>query len=173
MHLLFIIFWLNSKVSLKTHIYLDGLTSGRISKTEGFETSLSILNTHKPTIHSNSTYFLTVTLTQHIRVTCETFFYLILCNAVCSFSSLSLALPLIWFIVITDTPIQMSAWHKFGTLNPSSDQILNSYTNVNLVLLDRVVCVVVAQSCPTLGDPKDCSPPGSSVEFSRQEYWRR
>ena len=31
----------------------------------------------------------------------------------------------------------------------------------------------VAQSCPTLSDPMDCSPPGSSVHgFSRQEYWR-
>ena len=30
----------------------------------------------------------------------------------------------------------------------------------------------VAQSCPTLSDPKDCSLPGSSVHgFSRQEYW--
>ena len=30
----------------------------------------------------------------------------------------------------------------------------------------------VAQSCPTLRDPMDCSPPGSSVHgFSRQEYW--
>ena len=30
----------------------------------------------------------------------------------------------------------------------------------------------VAQSCPTLCDPMDCSPPGSSImEFSRQEYW--
>ena len=30
----------------------------------------------------------------------------------------------------------------------------------------------VAQSCPTLHDPTDCSPPGSSsMEFSRQEYW--
>ena len=30
----------------------------------------------------------------------------------------------------------------------------------------------VAQSCPTLCDPVDCSPPGSSVHgFSRQEYW--
>ena len=30
----------------------------------------------------------------------------------------------------------------------------------------------VVQSCPTLGDPMDCSPPGSSsVGFSRQEYW--
>ena len=30
----------------------------------------------------------------------------------------------------------------------------------------------VAQSCPTLCDPKDCSLPGSSVHgFSRQEYW--
>ena len=30
----------------------------------------------------------------------------------------------------------------------------------------------VAQSCPTLSDPVDCSLPGSpSMEFSRQEYW--
>ena len=36
----------------------------------------------------------------------------------------------------------------------------------------------VAQSCPTLCDPVDCSPPGSAVPeaplsmgFSRQEYW--
>ena len=30
----------------------------------------------------------------------------------------------------------------------------------------------VAQSCPTLSDPLDCSPPGSpSLGFSRQEYW--
>ena len=30
----------------------------------------------------------------------------------------------------------------------------------------------VAQSCPTLSDPMDCSQPGSSVHgFSRQEYW--
>ena len=30
------------------------------------------------------------------------------------------------------------------------------------------------QSCPTLCDPMDCSPPGSSVHgFSRQEYWSR
>ena len=28
----------------------------------------------------------------------------------------------------------------------------------------------VAQSCPTLNEPMDCSPPGSSI-FSRQEYW--
>ena len=30
----------------------------------------------------------------------------------------------------------------------------------------------VAQLCPTLSDPMDCSPPGSpSMGFSRQEYW--
>ena len=29
-----------------------------------------------------------------------------------------------------------------------------------------------AQSCWTLGDPADCSPPGASFHiFSRQEYW--
>ena len=32
--------------------------------------------------------------------------------------------------------------------------------------------VLVIQSCPTLCDPIDCSPPGSSVlRFSRQGYW--
>ena len=30
----------------------------------------------------------------------------------------------------------------------------------------------VAQSCPTLSDPMDCSPPGSSIQgIFRQEYW--
>ena len=30
----------------------------------------------------------------------------------------------------------------------------------------------VTQSCPTLSNPMDCSPPGSSpMGFSRQEYW--
>ena len=29
----------------------------------------------------------------------------------------------------------------------------------------------VAQSCPTLRDPMDCSLPSSSMGFSRQEYW--
>ena len=29
----------------------------------------------------------------------------------------------------------------------------------------------VAQSCPTLCDPVDCSPPGSSVQGILQEYW--
>ena len=34
------------------------------------------------------------------------------------------------------------------------------------------MCVLLAQSCPTLFDPMDCSLPGFSVmEFSRQEYW--
>ena len=35
-----------------------------------------------------------------------------------------------------------------------------------------VLCLVT-QPCPTLCDPMDCSPPGSSVQwgFPRQEYW--
>ena len=32
--------------------------------------------------------------------------------------------------------------------------------------------VLVAQSCPTLCDPMDCSPQGPlSMKFSRQAYW--
>ena len=40
-------------------------------------------------------------------------------------------------------------------------------------VLDSImkVKVLAAQSCPTLCYPMDCSLPGSSVEFSRQEYW--
>ena len=35
------------------------------------------------------------------------------------------------------------------------------------------MCLLVAQSYPTLCNPMDCSPPGSSVHgFSKQEYWR-
>ena len=36
------------------------------------------------------------------------------------------------------------------------------------------MCVCIyAQSCTTLGNPMDCSLPGSSaMEFSSQEYWR-
>ena len=36
----------------------------------------------------------------------------------------------------------------------------------------KKVKVLVAESCPTLGNPIDCSPPVPSVsEFPRQEYW--
>ena len=40
------------------------------------------------------------------------------------------------------------------------------------IYIDRCVCSV-AQSCPILCDPMDCSLPGSFVHgiFSRQEYW--
>ena len=33
------------------------------------------------------------------------------------------------------------------------------------------VCVLVTQSCLTLGNPMDCSPPGSSVHGILQGYW--
>ena len=34
------------------------------------------------------------------------------------------------------------------------------------------VCVWVIQSCPTLWDPMDCSPPGSYIHgIFQQEYW--
>ena len=33
---------------------------------------------------------------------------------------------------------------------------------------DSGVCVLVAHSCPALGDPMDCGPPGSSVHGIHQ-----
>ena len=39
-------------------------------------------------------------------------------------------------------------------------------------VLGQKVKVLVAQSCPTLCDSMDCSPPGSSVRgILRQEHW--
>ena len=38
--------------------------------------------------------------------------------------------------------------------------------------LAKVKVSEIAQSCLTLCDPVDCSPPGSSLHgFSRQDYW--
>ena len=38
---------------------------------------------------------------------------------------------------------------------------------------DILCTCVCAQSCLTLCDPMECSPPASSVGFPRQEYWSR
>ena len=41
--------------------------------------------------------------------------------------------------------------------------LLNSKLIVRAAMLCRLRCCLVAKSCPTLCDPMDCSPPGSSV----------
>ena len=38
-------------------------------------------------------------------------------------------------------------------------------------LINHGCCCLVAKLCPTLYDPMDCSPPGSSLGFPRQQYW--
>ena len=44
------------------------------------------------------------------------------------------------------------------------DVTLTLFPNISIELKPILVCVLVAQSCPTLCDPMDCSPPpGSSV----------
>ena len=50
--------------------------------------------------------------------------------------------------------------------------LLVSYGNSVQLSIELFVCVCVcevAQSCPTLCDPVDCSPPGSSVQLTAQE----
>ena len=43
---------------------------------------------------------------------------------------------------------------------------------VSLLKMIDQTCVLVVQSCPTLCNPMDCSPPdSSSMGFPRQEYW--
>ena len=48
--------------------------------------------------------------------------------------------------------------------------VLLFLTTVYNCIMWRKVKVLVAQWCPTLCDPMDCNPPGSSV-YGRQEYW--
>ena len=51
---------------------------------------------------------------------------------------------------------KIEVWLQYYTL-----QIYNTVIKIFLRLC--VCCMLVAQSCPTLCDPMDCSPPGSSV----------
>ena len=44
--------------------------------------------------------------------------------------------------------------------NWTTSVTVNSYRSGGAV---KVMCVMLSQSCPTLWDPRDCSPPGSSV----------
>ena len=56
-------------------------------------------------------------------------------------------------------------------LNPIKNEWMNTWIN-KIITDEGSCCHFVAQSCLTLYDPLDCSPPGSSVHgFSRQEYW--
>ena len=41
----------------------------------------------------------------------------------------------------------------------------------NYTLESAAAAAKSLQSCPTLCDPIDSSPPGSSMGFSRQDYW--
>ena len=59
-------------------------------------------------------------------------------------------------------------------INPRS--LLNLITYINVSINTAAAAAAAAkslQSCPTLCDPIDGSPPGSppSLGFSRQEYW--
>ena len=55
----------------------------------------------------------------------------------------------------------------------SVKRIINllQYSMIQLVAFVGYLCVLVAQPCPTLCNPVDCSQPGSSVQgFSREDY---
>ena len=58
---------------------------------------------------------------------------------------------------------------KCNPLHFELDTFLQKFYTINS---STSVCVLVTQSCPTLWDPMNCSPWGSSVHgILRQEYW--
>ena len=94
------------------------------------------------------------------------------------------------FLVFSATPVrcwsawsepclqESSLWHThspllagLGSASPLCP-CLSGSLSVSCVSLCMCINVCCARSCPTLCDPVDCSPPGSSVhEASGQEYW--
>ena len=52
-------------------------------------------------------------------------------------------------------------WHSLATI--SMNNYLNSRCSINLFLKTDATAAKSLQSCSTLCDPIDCSPPGSSV----------
>ena len=75
-------------------------------------------------------------------------------------------------------------WHHFGLANCSWSacvtvcvcvcvcvcKLLDNYGVIVGKTMEALNCSV-AQSCPTLCNPMDCSPPGPSMGVFRQEYW--
>ena len=64
----------------------------------------------------------------------------------------------------------INGWKRMEEKNRNKWQEQQIETMIKMVVVNP--SCEVAQSCPTLCDPMDCSPPAPpSMEFSRQEYW--
>ena len=64
----------------------------------------------------------------------------------------------------TNLHIKKQRYH-FTNKGPYSQSygFSSSHVECDSLFLKKVVCVLVAQSCPTLCNPTDCSPPGFSI----------
>ena len=78
------------------------------------------------------------------------------CTARLSSFNWSLSLPCFWKTIVWDEALVSS---------------LFTQTQVNYSQKGYMPASLVAKLRPTLQDPMDCSPPGSSIRFSRQQYW--
>ena len=100
--------------------------------------------------------------------------------------------------ILTATPLKRERWNlrkKNHLFKKKADNLTLSFKDISVnfkikieckIVLYAVLCLV-AQSCPTLCDPMDCSPPGSSghgilqarvldwvvIPFSRRSSWPR
>ena len=75
--------------------------------------------------------------------------------------------------ILTATPLKRERWNlrkKNHLFKKKADNLTLSFKDISVnfkikieckIVLYAVLCLV-AQSCPTLCDPMDCSPPGSS-----------
>ena len=58
--------------------------------------------------------------------------------------------------------IHLNLSYHLGNSRDFRSSVLEKEMKIKYILLQIVMCLV-AQSCPILCDPMDCSPPGSSV----------
>ena len=81
-------------------------------------------------------------------------FYVYLCVCVCACARVCV--------------LSVSALHNLSKVNMDCLGIIDRIKTHNLKLEGKKVKALVVQLCPTLCHTMDCSPPGSSMEFSRQ-----
>lgn len=68
--------------------------------------------------------------------------------------------------------VHVLLWDEGGVWPPGAENRMRSRTSYTLGMC-MSSCMLVLQSCPALYNTVGCSPPdSSSVEFSRQVYWR-
>ena len=71
---------------------------------------------------------------------------------------------------VKNLPAMQETWVRTMGWEDSLEKGMTTHSSI-MVYDILLSAKEVVQSCPTLCNPMDCSLPGFSMRFSRQEYW--